>query len=180
MKCHTLAGNARVAESPPSRVEWIEITIVWSYGTIGRSPPSRVEWIEMMADTERLILYASPPSRVEWIEIKKRCKNPKPISRLRPRGWSGLKSWFYTQDSELEVCLRPRGWSGLKSSIGVGVLLIFMSPPSRVEWIEIELHLKHIDTGYRSPPSRVEWIEMLSKQIYKDRVYVSAFAGGVD
>ena len=59
------------------------------------------------------------------------------------------------------------------------VLPVTGSPPSRVEWIEIIYHLVHLPRKW-SPPSRVEWIEIVHiRRIYYGR-FVSAFAGGVD
>ena len=45
-------------------------------------------------------------------------------------------------------------------SIVPGHVVVLMSPPSRVEWIEILLMLI-ISRLNASPPSRVEWIEMI-------------------
>ena len=54
-----------------------------------------------------------------------------------------------------------------------------MSPPSRVEWIEM---LQNTFSAIKqlSPPSRVEWIEINAVIPMLCASVVSAFAGGVD
>ena len=54
-----------------------------------------------------------------------------------------------------------------------------LSPPSRVEWIEIPME-SVMDDCSLSPPSRVEWIEISPAAEYTALQAVSAFAGGVD
>ena len=54
-----------------------------------------------------------------------------------------------------------------------------MSPPSRVEWIEIPSNAAPDFTPW-SPPSRVEWIEIENMLVVHNTCTVSAFAGGVD
>ncbi len=58
-------------------------------------------------------------------------------------------------------------------------LALKLSPPSRVEWIEIPINLASASLS-ASPPSRVEWIEINGHQSVAQRTGVSAFAGGVD
>ena len=83
------------------------------------SPPSRVEWIEIIHLISSSCSLMSPPSRVEWIEIRN-------------------LNYRQVQDSRL----RLRGWSGLKLTSIISQMVLQLSPPSRVEWIEISIRFQ--------------------------------------
>ena len=106
-----------MAESPPSRAAWIEISPPVICFTVSSSPPSRAAWIEIYRyrfcpyarlrrrlHGRRGLKYAvrpttayrkgSPPSRAAWIEIKWVDTDAKPATRRRLHGRRGLKSQF--------------------------------------------------------------------------------------
>ena len=56
----------------------------------------------------------------------------------------------------------------------------FMSPPSRVVWIEIPICDVRFCQRYLSPPSRVVWIEILRVMLPFSARVVTTLAGGVD
>ena len=54
-----------------------------------------------------------------------------------------------------------------------------MSPPTRVEWIEIAI-VNVTQVARKSPPTRVEWIEIKGLMVSLNRMEVSAHTGEVD
>ena len=61
---------------------------------MARSPPTRAEWIEISMTVGAKVEILSPPTRAEWIEISTDKGILNSIKGLRPHGRSGLKSLY--------------------------------------------------------------------------------------
>ena len=88
----------------------------------------------------------SHPTRGEWIEISLNGDTSFVISSLTPHGVSGLK--YASVGGVAVFCgLTPHGVSGLKSVVGLFVLKMKASHPTRGEWIEMRSSLHSICGG---------------------------------
>ena len=104
-----------------------------------KSPPTRVVWIEIIMLIGQENAKESPPTRVVWIEILRFNKVSLTIMRHHPHGWCGLKlKVFCCLRNYSHVTTHTGGVDWNKNKL-LTLLLIQLSPPTRVVWIEIRL-----------------------------------------